>query len=48
MWMLWSTLAVMLPILGLVAYEEWRNKRIDKYNEWVDQQKAMKDSSESA
>jgi hypothetical protein len=44
--MLWSTLAVLIPILGLVCYFEWQNKQADEYNEWLDQQEYLEDSTE--
>jgi predicted negative regulator of RcsB-dependent stress response len=55
MWMIWSILGIMLPLLGLAGYYSWRNKQIDKYNEevdkynaWLEQKKAMKDLPEDA
>jgi hypothetical protein len=37
----------MVPLLGLVAFESWRNKRIDKYNEMIKQQEALGNTPES-
>jgi len=39
MWMIWSILIVALPLVGLLVWEWWRNRQIDKHNEQQDEQK---------
>jgi hypothetical protein len=47
MWLIWLFLIVAVPLLGLIAFEDWRNKRIDKENEMIKQQEALENSPES-
>nr|AGS52924.1 hypothetical protein [uncultured bacterium contig00019] len=44
MWMIWLILIVTVPLLGLAAYGEWRNRQVDKYNEWKKQQEEQEKS----
>jgi hypothetical protein len=47
MWIIWSILGISIPVLIAGLYGWWNNRQVDKYNEWLEQQKSLENSPES-
>jgi len=39
MWIIWAMLIAFVPLMGLILWASWHNRQVDKYEEWLKQQK---------
>jgi len=39
MLIIWMMLIAFVPLMGLILWASWHNRQVDKYEEWLKQQK---------